>query len=273
MPAGAQPAALPARSAPGAQRSRRAALPRSSSPAAGRITRARHPALQAAQLRQPRPGLPRAAAAEGRGRRPRHKCCASVFRWRYFQRYRCKYRQRIRPLSTMRPPRAAPTAPDPFLRGAAGSATTAESGDRDEGRGPDGDLRPGRRDDRAAVLVVLLREPTTFGALRPESLERRRRAACARWPAAAGRAPAAHAVARARGTRRPGARGTRRPGARGRRRGGRPRRLPVQRFRGSVPAGRDEESRVITARSAPRKGPRMRAEGQRRRVVKHPIPR
>jgi len=42
----------------------------------------------------------------GRGRPwspPRHSHCASVFRWRYFQRYRWKYRQRIRPSSTMPP--------------------------------------------------------------------------------------------------------------------------------------------------------------------------
>ena len=61
-------------------------------------------------FRQPRPDLPAAAAAEDRagGRRPRHRCRASVCRWRYrqrdFQRYRWKSRQRLRPLSTMPPP-------------------------------------------------------------------------------------------------------------------------------------------------------------------------
>jgi len=80
------------------------ALPRPFPPAAGRL-----PARLVLRLKQrssagPRPGLPSTAAKEGRGRRPRHRCCATVFRWRYFQRYRWKCRQRIRPFSIMRPP-------------------------------------------------------------------------------------------------------------------------------------------------------------------------
>ena len=93
------------------------ALPRSFSPAAGRlpahvVSRIDRPGSGSRGLvfRQPRPGLPAAAAAEDRagGRRPRHRRCASVcrwrYRWRYFQRYRWKSRQRLRPLSTMPPP-------------------------------------------------------------------------------------------------------------------------------------------------------------------------
>ena len=47
-------------------------------------------------------------AADGLAGRPRHRCCATVVRWRYrwmyIQRYRWKYPQPIRPFVTMRLP-------------------------------------------------------------------------------------------------------------------------------------------------------------------------
>ena len=81
------------------------------------LARTRRLAHRPARFRQPRPGLPSAAARSSVSRRcrrpsgrgsPRHRRCASVCRWRYrrrdFQRYRWKSRQRLRPLSTMPPP-------------------------------------------------------------------------------------------------------------------------------------------------------------------------